>query len=541
MVINATNIKKLPKKISKRDNAQAAFEPGKIERAVFKASLSSLHAEKKAADIAEKTTAKVLKKVASKYKNRVPTIEDIQDIVEQSLIDGGFIAIAKNYILYRKEHQDIRQAKSVFGIKDDLKIPINSLLVLKQRYLLKDDKNNIIETPGELFQRTAKAVSEAELGFSSPQERRRTEEAFLKMMTGLEFLPNSPTLMNAGTSIGQLSACFVLPVADDLENIFESVKNMAMIHRTGGGTGFDFSRLRPRGEMVSTTKGKASGPVSFMSIFNQTTEVIIQGSRRRGANMGILRCDHPDIFEFIEAKLKEGAFSNFNLSAMVRKKSLNWQKLQETVHLSIRFLDDVIETTKYPLPQIKDMTLANRKIGLGVMGFADMLLKMEISYNDSKAEDLARKVMAFIRRHSLQASKGLAEKRGPFPNIDKSVYFKKNMQMRNATVNAIAPTGTISIIAGCSSGIEPIFSLSYARNVLGGTKLIEIHPLFEGELQKRGIYSRELMSRIKKHGSIQKSKANQVLSIGSDSANGQQSDLTYQVTEEGCFSGQCNF
>jgi ribonucleoside-diphosphate reductase alpha chain len=336
-----------------------------------------------------------------------------------------------------------------------------------------------------------------------------------------------------------------------------------------------------------------------MSIFNQTTDVIIQGGRRRGANMGILRCDHPDIFEFAEAKLGDGAFTNFNLSvaitdkflnavkrdgpfdlinpltkkktrtikakalfdliafsawrtgdpglifideinrhnptpkigkieatnpcsevlllpyescnlasinlsAMVRNRKVDWQKLEKNIRLGIRFLDNVLEVNKYPLPQIRDITLANRKVGLGVMGFADMLIKLGIPYNNSKAEALARKVMRFIRRHSFQASQELAVKRGPFPNIDKSIYFKNNLAVRNATLNAIAPTGTISIIAGCSSGIEPLFSLSHIRTVMGGTKLIEIHPLFEQELEQRGLYSKGIMTRIRKGDSIQK-------------------------------------
>ncbi len=591
-------MQKLPQKIRKRDNSVAVFEPVKINQAVYKAALSTICNDKKASRIAETTTLGVLEKVAQQSRRKIPTIENIQDIVEETLLQAGFPSIAKSYILYRKERQDIRHAKTLIGVKDDLKLPINSLLVLQKRYLLKDDNKNIIETPRELFQRVARAVSQAELNFTSEGGRQTAEETFYEMMSGLAFIPNSPTLMNAGTAIGQLSACFVLPVEDSLESIFETVKHTALIHRTGGGTGFDFSRIRPRGELVSTTKGKASGPVSFMSIFNQTTDVIIQGGRRRGANMGIMRCDHPDIFEFVEAKLKDGAFANFNLSVavtdkfitavkqnrtfdlinpitdtkvrpikakalfdliaftawrtgdpglifldainrhnptpqigkieatnpcsevlllpyescnlgsinlatMVRGRSVDWKKLQRAVELGIRFLDDVIEVNKYPLPQIKAITFANRKIGLGVMGFADLLIKLGIAYTDAKAEALARKLMKFIRAHSLKASQMLAEKRGVFPNIVNSLFFKKNISIRNATVNAIAPTGTISIIAGCSSGIEPLFSLSHVRTVMGGTKLIETNPLFEEVLQQKGFYSRELISHIRKTGTIQ--------------------------------------
>lgn len=227
-------MKKFPKKIRKRDNSIVPFEPIKIEKAIFKASLSILHNKKKAVGVAANTTKKVLAKIALHYRNIIPTIENIQDIVEEALIEGGFAPIAKSYILYRKEHQDIRHIKSLYGIRDDLKLPVNSTLVLKKRYLLKNDNNNIIETPRELFQRVAETVSQAELNFTTERKRRETEEAFFKMMARLEFMPNSPTLMNAGTSIGQLSACFVLPVEDSLEAIFETVKNTALIHRTGG-------------------------------------------------------------------------------------------------------------------------------------------------------------------------------------------------------------------------------------------------------------------------------------------------------------------
>jgi ribonucleoside-diphosphate reductase alpha chain len=232
-------------------------------------------------------------------------------------MEEGDTAIARSYILYREEHKDLRQAKKIYGIKDDLKLPLNSLFVLKNRYLLKNDAQQVIETPRELFQRVAKAISQGELNYKSPYQREEVEATFLQMMTSLKFMPNSPTLMNAGTELGQLSACFVLPVEDSIGGVFETLKNMARIHQTGGGTGFDFSRLRPRGDIVSTTKGEASGPISFMSIFNQATGIIVQGGRRRGANMGILRCDHPDIVDFIQAKHQDGAFSNFNLSVGV--------------------------------------------------------------------------------------------------------------------------------------------------------------------------------------------------------------------------------
>jgi ribonucleoside-diphosphate reductase alpha chain len=418
------------------------------------------------------------------------------------------------------------------------------------------------------------------------------------MMKSLEFMPNSPTLMNAGTFFNQLSACFVLPVEDSIEGIFESLKNMAKIHQSGGGTGFSFSHLRPKAALVCSTKGRASGPVSFMSIFDKATGVIVQGGRRRGANMGILRCDHPDIMDFVEAKSQKGMFENFNLSVavtdkfmadvkadrfsefvnpatgrksgkirakslfdlivnaawrtgdpglvfideinrknptpqigrieatnpcgelpllgfescnlasinlakMVENGQLNWDKLQDRVKLGIRFLDNVVEVNQYPLPQIAEITKANRKVGLGVMGFADMLIMLGIAYDSQQCLTLANKLMLFIRRCSLKESVSLAENRGVFPNFDKSVYASKGPRLRNATVNTIAPTGTISIIAGCSSGIEPLFAITFVRNVLSGTRLFEVNPLFEEAAKKKGIYKDEILGEISRKGSLQ--------------------------------------
>ncbi len=594
-------MKALPKKILKRDGSAASFDPLKIKRAIYRAALEVLNDEQKATQTAEVSGKKALDKVSALFKDKIPWVEEIQDIVEEVLMEQGYSSIARSYILYRQEHQDLRQVKVIYGVVDDLKLPLNTLLVLKNRYLLKDDDRNIIETPRKLFQRVARAISEAEANYKSKKSREQVEETFLKMMTSLEFLPNSPTLMNANTSLGQLSACFVLPVEDSMEGIFEALNSMAVIHQTGGGTGFDFSRLRPRGDLVSTTKGEASGPVSFMSIFNQATGVIVQGGRRRGANMGILRCDHPDVMDFIEAKLEASAFSNFNLSVgvtdkfmdaaqkeegfdlinprtkkkvrsinakplfdlivysawrsgdpglvfldeinrrnptpglgrieatnpcgeipllpyescnlgsinlskMVKDGSLDWNKLKEKIHWGVRFLDNVIDVNKYPLPQIKKITLANRKIGLGIMGFADMLIRLGISYLDEKAVKLASQIMKFFHQESLLASQALARERGVFPNYESSVYPKKNIRLRNATVNTVAPTGTISIIAGCSSGIEPLFALSYVRNVLSGAKLFETHPLFEREMRQRGLYSKELMAEAGKFGTIQNIK-----------------------------------
>ena len=588
----------LPEKVRKRNGSVVAFDPAKIENAIFKAALDVTGDRGRSAAVSRQVTRVVLENLRRSGKGRIPGIEQIQDLVESALMSEGYRHIARSYILYRAEHRDIRIAKSALDLKDDLKLPLNTLEVLKRRYLLRDDSQNIIETPSELFRRVASRVAEAEANFKRGPRGDDVEQKFYRMMRLREFMPNSPTLMNAGTALGQLSACFVLPVEDSIEGIFETLRNMARIHQTGGGTGFNFSKLRPRGSLVASTKGGASGPISFMSIFDKATEVIVQGGRRRGANMGILRIDHPDIVDFIEAKVQQGRFENFNLSVAVtdrfmravrkdtsfdlrdprtarkttsvRARSLfdlivnaawrtgdpglvfidqinrknptpelgeieatnpcgelpllpfescnlasvnlaqmvdgnvpDWRKLAETVRWGIRFLDDVIEVSRHPLPRIEQITRANRKVGLGVMGFADMLIKLGMPYNAPEALDLAEKLMRFIRKESLAASAGLARERGTFANFRKSIYAKDGLKLRNATVNTIAPTGTISMIAGCSSGIEPLFALSFMRNVLSGTRLFEVNPLFEQAARKVSVYSEQLLGEIARKGSVQ--------------------------------------
>jgi ribonucleoside-diphosphate reductase alpha chain len=436
-------------------------------------------------------------------------------------------------------------------------------------------------------------ISKAESKYGGDVESYRS--LFLQMMRNLKFLPNSPTLMNAGLPLGQLSACFVLPVEDSLPSIFDALKSMALIHQSGGGTGFSFSRLRPKDDVVRATGGVASGPVSFMRIFDTATDVIKQGGRRRGANMGILRVDHPDIMEFIEAKEQPGFLENFNLSVaatnefmeksrgegkidlinprtglaagqlkaadllgliatsawrggdpgiifidrinaahplpgeieatnpcgeqpllpyescnlgsinlsrLVRKGELDWDHLADLVRLGVRFLDDVIEMNRFPLPQIEEATLSRRKIGLGVMGFADMLIMMNISYASPQAVALAEKLMKFITEHARAESARLGEVRGSFPLFEKS-RLRGYSSMRNATVTTIAPTGTISIIAGTSSGIEPLFALAFVRRVLEGARLLEVSPLFEKMAMERGIYTPDLKVELAWRGSVQ--------------------------------------
>ncbi len=478
-----------------------------------------------------------------------------------------------------------------------LKLSPNAVTVLNRRYLKRNSEGTPTETPEDMFRRVAKAINDAEIAVDG--KKKNLEDAYYKMMTDLDFLPNSPTLMNAGRELGQLSACFVLPVGDSMESIFEAIKNTALIHKSGGGTGFSFSRVRPANDEVQSTSGVSSGPISFMRVFDVATETIKQGGTRRGANMGILRVDHPDIMDFIMAKRDQTILTNFNISVglteafmeavengkdyeiinprtgkvakklnaakvfnqivdmawtngepgiifldrlnrdnptphigeiestnpcgeqpllpyescnlgsinlnnMVAGDDLNWKKLENTVRLSTRFLDNVIEANKYPLPEIDEMTRSNRKIGLGVMGWADMLIRLKVPYNSSAAIELAEKVMKFINDISHEESVLLAKERGVFPNFKGSIYDTKGGEkIRNATCTTIAPTGTISIIANSSSGVEPLFAVSYVRQVMDNDRLIEVHPLFEQIAKERGFYSTELMQRIAEKGTVQ--------------------------------------
>jgi ribonucleoside-diphosphate reductase alpha chain len=593
-------------KIKKRDGRIVDFDQNKIVEAIFKAA-QSVGGEDRS--IAERLSDQVVELLEKQSKpEEIPTVEQVQDIVEKVLIDNGHAKTAKAYILYRQKRAEVRKIKSALGVVDELKLPLNSIVVLASRYLRKDENGRIVESTKQLFERVAKAIAEIDkLHGKSKEDVEKTEKEFYDMITNFEFTPNSPTLMNAGTGLGQLSACFTLPVPDSIEGIFDAVKYTALIHQTGGGTGFSFSKLRPRGDMVKSTSGVASGPVSFMKVFDAATEEIKQGGKRRGANMGILRVDHPDILDFIVVKEKEGILSNFNISVAVTDKfmkavekddyydlvnprngkivnrlkaravwnlivtmawktgdpgvvfidninrtasnpvpslgpvestnpcgeqplypydscnlgsinlskmvkpsdgeyQIDWDKIRETVRKAVHFLDNVIDANKYTIPQIEEMTKKVRRIGLGVMGFADMLIQLGIPYNSNAALKTAESVMKFITDEARKVSVELGKERGSFPEFKNSIWHGKYEAMRTSTVTTIAPTGTISIITGgCSQGIEPLFAVVYMRNVGEslGSSLIEVNNLFETIAIKEGFYSEELIEKISRSTSLQ--------------------------------------
>jgi ribonucleoside-diphosphate reductase alpha chain len=497
---------------------------------------------------------------------------------------------------------DMKSSQTISDLPD-LVLSANAEVVLSKRYLRKGPDGQPAETIKEMFWRVASSIAEQEANYpESPYTSEQLSREFYELMTSFDFLPNSPTLMNAGTDLGQLAACFVLPVGDSMEEIFEAIKNAALIHKSGGGTGFSFSRLRAKESRVGSTGGVASGPISFLRIFNTATEQVKQGGTRRGANMGILRVDHPDILEFIKAKEREGQLNNFNLSVALTEEfmqaverdeeysliapqsgrekgrlqarevfrllvqkawesgdpgiifidrinrdnptpkqgeiestnpcgeqpllpfeacnlgsvnlchfldqeqedGIDWKRMKERIHMSVRFLDNVIDASRYPLPEINETVARNRKIGLGIMGWADLLFELRIPYNSFRAVNLGEKVMDFFQKEARSASKVLAQERGPFPAYNESIFAEQNLgPFRNATTTTIAPTGTLSIIAGCSSGIEPLFALSFVRQVMDGENLVEVNPRFERALEEMDYYSSQLMEDVASQGGIQ--------------------------------------
>ena len=534
--------------------------------------------------------SRFLRDEISKMEPQTITLSLIEQMIEDKLMEYGLTKPTR-----------VQLDKSIF-VQKGLALSENAVTVLKRRYLRKDSQGKVIETPEKMFRRVAQHIAKAEKNYGADDERvKAVEETFYDLMTQVIFLPNSPTLMNAGRRLGQLAACFVLPVEDSMEGIFGALRNAAMIHKSGGGTGFSFSRLRPKDSNVGTTGGVASGPVSFMKIFNTATEQVKQGGTRRGANMAILRVDHPDVVEFIHSKSNDRELNNFNISVGVtdafmeaaaaqkeydlldpRDKQptgrlnaaevyealvtqawktgdpgiifldrmnadnptpalgeiestnpcgeqpllpmeacnlgsvnlakfvaesasgpvVDYPRLKEAISWSVRFLDNTIDMSRYPLPEITEMVRGNRKIGLGVMGFADMLFQMGIPYNSEEALQAAEEVMHFIQEACHETSETLAQERGVFANWERSIFKDKGLQRRNATTTTIAPTGTLSIIAGCSSGIEPLFALSFVRTVMDNDKLMEVNPVFEKAARERGFYRPELMDQVARKGSI---------------------------------------
>jgi len=573
-------------KIRRKEN-QKVIGRDRVARAVFAAAESMGISDR---ELLEKFTEQVSQRL--EVAQPFPGMEEFVPQQTNQPVSSSQIQAMVKEILTADEFSPQAKSQVISGIK----LSDNALRVLERRYLTKDGEGKVIETPQELFRRVAKHITSAELHYDAKADVSFWEEAFHQLMTNLDFLPNSPTLMNAGRELGQLSACFVLPIEDSMESIFDAVKYTALIHKSGGGTGFSFSRLRPTSDRVGSTGGIASGPVSFMRAFDVTTDVIKQGGMRRGANMAILNVEHPDILKFIAAKEDPEALTNFNLSVAVTDKfmkavgkgtdynlvnprtgevidklnakevfdkivdmawrtgdpgivfideinrhnptpklgkiestnpcgeqpllpfescnlgSINlskmvaykdgqpyidYDKLTQTVKLAVRFLDNVIEVNQFPLPEIAEMTKTTRKIGLGVMGFADMLIQLGIPYDSEQGLVIAQEIAHFISEEADKASIELAQERGVFPAFQGSIYdMPDGPRFRNASRTTIAPTGSLSIIANCSSGIEPLFALSYVRHILEGEEFIEVNPYFEEAAKGGGFYSPDLMKHL---------------------------------------------
>jgi ribonucleoside-diphosphate reductase alpha chain len=602
-------------KIIKRDKSKASFEESKITAVILKALEATLESgqgselSRGVRNLNKEATrlTKVVVNILLKGMNGdLPTVEQVQDVVEQVLMAAGHYQTAKAYILYREKQQKTRKVKQIIGVEDDLGLSVNQLKVLENRYLRHDEYGRTIETPRVLFRRVAKAVAKME----SKSNRKYWEQEFFEVISKMEFVPAGGYLRSAGTKKPTIANCFVLPVEDDMVGIFDAVKWLALVQQAGGGCGFNFSKLRPKGDYVKSSGGFSTGPVSFMKVFDAATAQVMQGGYRMGANMGILNVDHPDIMEFIHCKTEEGEISNFNISvgitdefmeavkkgkkfglknprngevvSTVEAKSLfdqivslawrtgdpgmvfldminknnpviktlgrleatnpcgeqplhpfdvcnlgsinlakmihpsrkasgwqagiDWKKIEKAVKVGVRFLDNGVDLSRYPISQIGKMAKANRRIGLGVMGFADMLYQLKVGYDTEEGIELAKKVMGFINKIAVAESVKLGKEKGVFKNYKKSDFEKKGVKRRNLAVTTIAPTGTISMVADCSSGIEPVFALSYVKNVVEEGGLSYVNEYFKKAVEELNLGEDkeiEIYQRVGKTGSCQ--------------------------------------
>lgn len=582
------------KDIIKRDGRVVQFDIKKIEDAIFSAAEAVGGDDK---ELAQKLAEKVHVTLTEKFYNKTPTVDNVQDLVEKTLIEEGHARTAKAFILFRhKKDQEREKRALISGAEDNenLLFSTQALKILERRYLLKDPEGKVIETPKGMLRRVAKNIAEADKLYGEEP----SEEKFYNLMAELKFLPNSPTLMNAGTTTQQLGSCFVLPVEDNMEGIFGSLKHAALIHQRGSGTGFSFSRLRRKGDFVKANAGVAAGPVSFMKVYDKALETIKQGGIRPGANMAVLRVDHPDIIRFIEAKGNKNSLKNFNLSVaitdrfmksveadreyfitnpkterffgklrardvfamitqnawksgdpglifideinrkhpanhlgeiettnqcgeapllpyegivlgsmnlnkFIRDKEIDWDDLKTSVRTAVHFLDNVIDMNSYPNKTIEEQTKKSRKFGLGIMGLADVLAKLGIKYDSEEGLETAEKIISFIKESAYEKSAKMAGKRGVCKAWEGSEHQSNGRKLRNMTCNSISPTGTISILAGASSGCEPFFAISYHQSVLGDTELVYLNKTFEKIAKERGFYSPELIRKIASSGSIQ--------------------------------------
>lgn len=572
--------------VKKRSGELQVYNEEKISHSVFRA---QENINREDLELAGEIGKKVASELNPRFeKEKILGSDEIGDVVERVLIDEQLYDIARAFIIAREKQRQEAKAEKGLGVVDDVGLPYSSIVVMKNKYLRKDSSGKVMETPGQCFRRVAKALAKAE----KKKDQKVWEENFYQVMKNLEFLPGGRTLANAGTANNQLANCFVMPMPDSVEGIFESVKESSILKKNGGGVGFSFSRIRPKGDQVATTTGRAAGPVAFMKIVNEASEILQQAGGRRSGNMVILHVTHPDIFEFITAKEDEGQLPHINFSigatdkfmqavkkdkywnlinprngAIVNKVSarsifelattyawrngdpgmifldrinrdnptpqigvleavnlcgeqpllnyeacnlgsvnlglhvchaksrqrdngveVNWEKLKKTVETGVRLLDNAVTVCKYPLKKVELVVKSNRKIGLGVMGWADMLVKLNLAYNSTQALRLAEKVAKFIQHSAWKASESLAKEKGSFPNFKNSLWEKRKFtNMRNATLTTIAPTGSISMAANCSYGIEPYFALAYYKEAMGGIRLPEINEALIEVLKHEGM------------------------------------------------------